>query len=112
MLRNNPDENSYIMKILLIGNKLDLSEGREVSYEEGNNKCKELKLDGFLEVSAKSGEGLTELFQKITELLYNDIFEDSKINIKEKQKLKNLTYEEEGNNTNSAPQKKCLACCN
>jgi len=42
-------------KIILIGNKCDETEKREVSYKEGEEICKKHQLDFFMEVSAKNG---------------------------------------------------------
>ena len=40
-------------KILLIGNKCDEKEKREVSYEEGKEICEKYNLEYFMEISAK-----------------------------------------------------------
>jgi Ras-related protein Rab-6A len=55
----------------LVGNKIDLEEKRQVSTEEGKNYAEQ---NGFLfqEVSAKTGEGFSELF-------YKDLFEKIRI---------------------------------
>ena len=47
----------------LVGNKIDLNEKRLVSTEEGENFAKEKNFI-FQEVSAKTGEGFSELFFK------------------------------------------------
>ena len=51
--------------IALIGNKLDLEEKRSVSKEELDRKCKELGIAVYRETSAKTGEGINELFDEI-----------------------------------------------
>ena len=55
----------------LVGNKIDLEEKREVSTEEGKSYAEQ---NGFIfhEVSAKTGEGFSELF-------YKDLFEKIRI---------------------------------
>ena len=55
----------------LVGNKIDLEDSRKVSTEEGKNYANE---NGFLfhEVSAKTGEGFSDLF-------YKDLFEKIRI---------------------------------
>ena len=55
----------------LVGNKIDLEEKRQVSTEEGKNYADQ---NGFIfhEVSAKTGEGFSELF-------YKDLFEKIRI---------------------------------
>ena len=50
--------------ICLIGNKTDLEEKREVSYEEGKNFAEENNLL-FFETSAKDGKNIQEIFLKV-----------------------------------------------
>jgi GTPase SAR1 family protein len=47
------------IKLILVGNKTDLSDKREVSTEEGEQFAKENEMDLFLETSAKSGDGVS-----------------------------------------------------
>ena len=49
--------------ICIVGNKIDLNEKREVSNEEGQKYAQEHNFI-FQEVSAKTGEGFSELFYK------------------------------------------------
>ena len=49
--------------ICIVGNKIDLNEKREVSNEEGQKYAQEHDFI-FQEVSAKTGEGFSELFYK------------------------------------------------
>ena len=64
------------MILCLVGNKCDLpSDDRKVSKIQGENYAKENNLI-FFETSAKSGEGITELFNTIG----NKIYEASKAN--------------------------------
>ena len=73
---------------MLVGNKTDLKEGREVEKEEGLKIKNELQLDGFCEVSAKTGDGIEKLFKDITRILYNDIFNDNDINSSTKRQIR------------------------
>lgn len=50
--------------ICLVANKIDLQDTREITTEEGEKFAKENKIN-FLEVSAKSGKNIKELFDKI-----------------------------------------------
>lgn len=50
--------------IMLVANKLDLSERRQVSKEEGERKAKELGVM-FIETSAKDGLNIKSLFRKL-----------------------------------------------
>ncbi|ORY98124.1 ras family-domain-containing protein [Syncephalastrum racemosum] len=54
--------------IVLVGNKTDLSEKREVTIEEGEKRAKELNVM-FIETSAKAGHNVKALFKKIAQAL-------------------------------------------
>ncbi|KAL0089696.1 ras family-domain-containing protein [Phycomyces blakesleeanus] len=54
--------------IVLVGNKSDLSEKREVSVEDGEKRAKELGVL-FIETSAKVGHNVKTLFKKIAQSL-------------------------------------------
>ena len=67
--------------IILIGNKIDLEDKRNVSYEEGEKFAKE---NGFIfgETSANTGKGIEEIFnesvKKIVENMNNNYYDLSK----------------------------------
>ena len=69
------------VKLILVGNKSDLNETREVSYEEGNSFSQSQKFDYFLETSAKEGDTPYSILRKAAEILYKDS--------KKKKKIKN-----------------------
>ncbi|KAG6386693.1 hypothetical protein SASPL_151865 [Salvia splendens] len=54
--------------IVLVGNKTDLVDKRQVSIEEGDNKAREIGIM-FLETSAKAGFNIKPLFRKIASAL-------------------------------------------
>ena len=54
--------------IVLVGNKTDLTEKRQVSTEEGEKKAKEFNIM-FIETSAKAGYNVKALFKKIAQAL-------------------------------------------
>uniref|UniRef100_A0A915M8R7 Ras-related protein Rab-6B n=2 Tax=Meloidogyne TaxID=189290 RepID=A0A915M8R7_MELJA len=54
--------------IMLVGNKTDLTEKRQVSTEEGEQKAKELNVM-FIETSAKAGYNVKHLFRRIASAL-------------------------------------------
>lgn len=72
--------------IILVGNKSDLTNSRVVSKELGLKKATKLKLQGYFETSAKTSEGLEELFHDVVkiyceyeELKYNKQIEKTKL---------------------------------
>ena len=54
--------------IVLVGNKTDLGDKRQVSSDEGESKAKELGVM-FIETSAKAGHNVKLLFRKIAQAL-------------------------------------------
>lgn len=54
--------------IMLVGNKTDLSEKRQVTTEEGERKAKELSVM-FIETSAKAGYNVKQLFRRVAAAL-------------------------------------------
>ena len=56
-------------RMCLVGNKNDLEEERDVSYEEGELKYKQLNFVKFFETSAKTGEHVEEVIDALTHLM-------------------------------------------
>eukprot|EP00041_Stephanoeca_diplocostata_P004664 m.48749 g.48749 ORF g.48749 m.48749 type:complete len:211 (-) comp15273_c0_seq1:283-915(-) len=54
--------------IMLVGNKTDLADKRQVSIEEGESKAKELNVM-FIETSAKAGYNVKVLFRRVAAAL-------------------------------------------
>ncbi|KAJ1120331.1 hypothetical protein NDU88_008504 [Pleurodeles waltl] len=54
--------------IMLVGNKTDLADKRQVSIEEGERKSKELNVM-FIETSAKAGYNVKQLFRRVAAAL-------------------------------------------
>lgn len=54
--------------IMLVGNKTDLNDERQVSVDEGERKAKELNAM-FIETSAKSGYNVKQLFNRVASAL-------------------------------------------
>ncbi|XP_062872533.1 RAB6B, member RAS oncogene family b isoform X2 [Trichomycterus rosablanca] len=54
--------------IMLVGNKTDLEEKRQISIEEGEQRAKELKVM-FVETSAKTGSNVKQLFRRVAAAL-------------------------------------------
>lgn len=55
--------------IVLVGNKTDLNDKRQVTTEEGEKKAKEFKDVMFIETSAKAGHNVKTLFKRIAQAL-------------------------------------------
>ena len=66
-LLSNPD-----IKIFLIGNKLDLENNREVSFDEGKKYSNDHNIYYFNETSAKNGLNAKEVFIQAAKVLYLD----------------------------------------
>jgi Ras-related protein Rab-11A len=65
-LRTNADKD---ILIILIGNKSDLQDLRDVSKEEGLSKAEQYNI-AFLETSAKSGDNINNAFNQLVEQVY------------------------------------------
>ncbi len=55
------NSNSDIL-LYLVGNRADLEDEREVTKERAIDLCREMKIDGFFETSAKTGIQVEEMF--------------------------------------------------
>lgn len=66
-LRNSADNKVFI---ILVGNKNDLEEARQVSKDSGEMKAKEFGI-AFMETSALNGTNIEQAFQTLIEEVYN-----------------------------------------
>jgi small GTP-binding protein len=100
-LNMNSDKN---VTLLLIGNKKDLVDKRDVTKEEGEEKAKSFGL-AFLETSALTGENIDKVFDYMLKEVYN------KITI-EKKNSGEIDYINIGNNIeiNEQTEKKSTCC--
>ena len=82
-LKANCDEK---ISVILIGNKTDLEEQREVTKEEGHQKAELYKL-AFMETSALNGNNIAEAFTSLINDVYknhhNSLENDAKLDIKD-----------------------------
>ena len=62
-------------KIFLIGNKCDLKDEREVSFEEAQKYADDFEFCKFFESSAKTGINAIEIFEEAANILYDDYIE-------------------------------------
>jgi len=104
--------------IFLVGNKIDLEEQRVISFDEGNNFAAQNGIR-FTETSAKTGEGIEELFKMTVEHIVKNMdnnYYDLKSEIcgikigtlvDKKAKNKHKNNEVKLNNTNDKEKKKC-----
>eukprot|EP00053_Salpingoeca_punica_P004122 m.47282 g.47282 ORF g.47282 m.47282 type:complete len:208 (-) comp12620_c0_seq1:318-941(-) len=76
--------------IMLVGNKTDLADKRQVSTEEGEAKAKELNVM-FIETSAKVGSQVKQLFKRVAAALPGM---ENTIDPKEKEDLVDITLGE------------------
>jgi Ras-related protein Rab-8A len=96
-------------KLIVIGNKIDLSD-RVIPIEDGQKIASEIVCD-FIEISAKTGEGVLDLFDLISDAAYEKVYHtipqtmnnvSLKSNSKRKKKKKHKRKEH---------QKKKNSCC-
>ena len=72
------------IKIIILGNKTDLEEERQVSTEEGSNFAAE-KGFMFLETSCLQNRFVADSFETLIELTYRDVLEKNRENTQENQ---------------------------
>ena len=63
------------LTILVIGNKCDLEDQRQITKEQGEEKAAKLEV-AFMETSALSGENLDKAFEKMINEIYKKCHED------------------------------------
>ncbi|CBY19305.1 unnamed protein product [Oikopleura dioica] len=83
--------------IMLVGNKTDLSDKRQVSVDEGERKAAELKVM-FIETSAKTGYNVKQLFRRVAAALPGMEVKEDKENLVEV----NLQKHQSQDNSSSA----------
>ena len=100
-------ESSPDAKVILIGNKNDLESERQVTYEEGEQYCKDYNFISFYETSAKTGFNSQKVFIKAAITLYKELL---------KYKERNSGTEDESDNKPkseklSNPPRQKSGCC-
>ncbi|MHA2128247.1 MAG: GTP-binding protein [Promethearchaeota archaeon] len=58
--------------IMLIGNKLDLEDSRELKKEKGIEIAEEYNLSGYSEISTKTGQNVEKAFEALTEFVMSN----------------------------------------
>ena len=100
-LNNSPDT-----KLVLVGNKLDLENKRQIQYEEGKQLADVYGFADFFETSAKTGENIAKMFLKIGNILYDEYIKYSKDSNKKYNTFKNNKYQLR-RKTKGKSKKKC-----
>ena len=100
-IKNNAPEEAVLF---LVGNKTDNKKERNVTTQEGKKMADDLGFF-FTEVSAKNGDNIHLLFEKISEEMMDLVQKNPKFNIKVS--IKNL--DDKGKNINEKQKKKF--CC-
>ena len=91
------EQNNNINNIgkILLGNKIDLVDKRVINKEEGHNLAKTINCK-YMEVSAKTGENITEALDEIAKLTYEKYKSSSRANVNNsfsiKRKEKKVKY--------------------
>lgn len=76
---------------VVVANKIDLNDQRKVSKSSGQEFMKEIGAARFFEVSAKTGEGIKEMFQEIVDIPEIPIIETDEDLLQEKMGSKSGT---------------------
>ena len=95
----NPD-----IKLILVGNKCDLNEEREIKNEDVEKLTNELDIELKIETSAKSGENVDILFVEASKILYKQY---SILENKRKESNKKLTIEKTNNKDTENKKEAC-----
>ena len=97
-------ENNKIDELytILVGNKIDLPERRVISREEGEKYASDNNIN-YSEVSAKTGEGILDLFNDITKGTMDKIFSANGENNEDKEQI----YAYLDNKNSGKKKKKC-----
>eukprot|EP01095_Lingulamoeba_sp_RSL-Kostka_P002925 TRINITY_DN1383_c0_g1_i1.p1 TRINITY_DN1383_c0_g1~~TRINITY_DN1383_c0_g1_i1.p1 ORF type:complete len:134 (+),score=43.83 TRINITY_DN1383_c0_g1_i1:404-805(+) len=99
------------VEILIIGNKIDLNNQREVTYEEGAEFCRNLGLT-FIETSSKNSTNVDEAFETLAKkiLKRKNGEKNSKKNVNSK--ITNQLHSKPiGNDNNNNNNENSTSCC-
>ena len=108
-LKNNASEEVHIM---LVGNKSDLEDKREVKTEEVAKKAEQYKI-AFCETSALKGNNIEHAFEKLVDEITKAVVKSRGNDVKteEKSKTINLNVEEEKEKKEGKDAKNSAKCC-
>ncbi len=94
------------IKIILIGNKNDLNDKRQIEFEKGNQFAKDYNLDLFFETSAKSGFNVQNILIDAAKILYLEYM--NYVNFKSNISDKNNIVIVKKNNEDQRKKKCCI----
>ena len=121
LINENNDDDNNVKKVLL-GNKLDLENGRQVEFKNADSFAKENGFEVFAEITCKKDEGqniynISNIFDAIGKLFYDeysqprDIYNTSSFHYIASNSI--LESKRNTENEKSKPEKKagCCICC-
>ena len=94
------------IKIILIGNKNDLNDKRQIEFEKGNQFAKDYNFDLFFETSAKSGLNVQNVLIDAAKILYLEYM--NYVNFKSNISDKNNIVIVKKNNEDQRKKKCCI----
>ena len=95
------------IKIILVGNKSDLKNERQINSEDIEKKINDFEIDLHMETSAKNGKNVKELFVEASKLLYKEYITLKNNNIKRKESNNKIILEKSNEKNNIEKNKKC-----
>ena len=107
------EKNNNDVKLIIIGNKVDLDNGRQISFEEAKNKFKDRDVP-LIETSALNDTNVNEAFISMVKILYLEHVKEgnNKNNnlLSEQKEEKSIDLKEDINN-GTDDNKKSFMCC-
>jgi GTPase SAR1 family protein len=98
------------VNIILVGNKSDLDDDRVVSYTDAANKANLLETS-YIEVSAKTGNNVTSVFEELTKRMVGKEEEESEKKKKKKGKIEKSHHSIKQSIMLEKTTKKEKTCC-
>ena len=95
--------------IVLIGNKKDITEDRQITKEEIEKYCKQNDIENYFETSAKNGDSIHELFKEVVRKLFIKYIEPNSIDVYTTATYDTVTQNTEGNHCGITSDK-CKMC--
>ena len=103
-IKKNMETKNIFLPLIIVGNKVDMEDSREISKEDAENFAKENNYKYF-ETSAKTGEGVDEAIRELVTLVLNQNGEidEQKIEARKSVQIKN--------DINDSSEEKKKGCC-